>query len=63
MGLSCGNPMAFASLRPGEVVVDLGSGGGLNVFFAAVKVGPTSIAMGCLLPALATWTCSTRALI
>ena len=31
MGLSCGNPTAFASLRPGETVVDLGSGGGLDV--------------------------------
>ncbi len=35
MGLSCGNPTAFASLRPGEIVVDLGSGGGLDVFLAA----------------------------
>ena len=32
MGLSCGNPTAIASIRPGEVVVDLGSGGGLDVF-------------------------------
>ena len=40
MGLSCGNPTAFASLRPGEVVVDLGCGGGLDVFLAAKKVGP-----------------------
>ena len=35
MGLSCGNPTATAHLRPGEVVVDLGSGGGLDVFLAA----------------------------
>ena len=35
MGLSCGNPTAFASLKPGEVVVDLGCGGGLDVFLAA----------------------------
>jgi hypothetical protein len=35
MGLSCGNPTATANLRPGEVVVDLGSGGGLDVFLAA----------------------------
>ena len=41
MGLSCGNPTATASLRPGETVVDLGSGGGLDVFLAARKVGPT----------------------
>ena len=41
MGLSCGNPTATANLRPGEVVVDLGSGGGLDVFLAAKKVGPT----------------------
>src|SRR4051794_22040533 len=46
MGLSCGNPTAFASLRPGEVVVDLGSGGGLDVFLAAQKVGPTGRAIG-----------------
>ena len=46
MGLSCGNPTAFASLRPGEVVVDLGSGGGLDVFLAARKVGPTGRAIG-----------------
>jgi SAM-dependent methyltransferase len=46
MGLSCGNPTAYASLRPGEVVVDLGSGGGLDVFLAAKKVGPTGKAIG-----------------
>ena len=46
MGLSCGNPTAFASLRPGEVVVDLGCGGGLDVFLAAKKVGPTGKAIG-----------------
>lgn len=46
MGLSCGNPTAFASLRPGEVVVDLGCGGGLDVFLAAQKVGPTGKAIG-----------------
>jgi len=46
MGLSCGNPTASASLRPGEVVVDLGSGGGLDVFLAAQKVGPTGRAIG-----------------
>jgi len=46
MGLSCGNPTATANLRPGEVVVDLGSGGGLDVFLAAAKVGPTGKAIG-----------------
>ena len=46
MGLSCGNPTATANLRPGEVVVDLGSGGGLDVFLAAKKVGPGGRAIG-----------------
>jgi SAM-dependent methyltransferase len=46
MGLSCGNPTATASLRSGETVVDLGSGGGLDVFLAAKKVGPTGKAIG-----------------
>ncbi len=46
MGLSCGNPTATAKLRAGEVVVDLGSGGGLDVFLAAKKVGPTGKAIG-----------------
>lgn len=46
MGLSCGNPTATAHLRPGEVVVDLGSGGGLDVFLAAAKVGPSGQAIG-----------------
>src|SRR3954447_22445816 len=46
MGLSCGNPIATAHLKPGEVVVDLGSGGGLDVFLAAQKVGPDGKAIG-----------------
>ena len=46
MGLSCGNPTATAHLRPGEVVVDLGSGGGLDVFLASPLVGPTGKAIG-----------------
>lgn len=46
MGLSCGNPTATAHIKPGEVVVDLGSGGGLDVFLAAQKVGPTGKAIG-----------------
>ncbi|MBA3713927.1 MAG: arsenite methyltransferase [Pyrinomonadaceae bacterium] len=46
MGLSCGNPTAIANLREGEVVVDLGSGGGLDVFLAAAKVGATGRVIG-----------------
>lgn len=46
MGLSCGNPTASAHLRPGEVVVDLGCGGGLDVFLASAKVGPEGRAIG-----------------
>ena len=46
LGVSCGNPTAMASLRPGEVVVDLGSGGGLDVFLAAQKVGSSGRAIG-----------------
>ncbi|VTR95203.1 sam-dependent methyltransferase : Methylase involved in ubiquinone/menaquinone biosynthesis OS=Terriglobus roseus (strain DSM 18391 / NRRL B-41598 / KBS 63) GN=Terro_0051 PE=4 SV=1: Methyltransf_31 [Gemmata massiliana] len=46
MGLSCGNPTVTANLRPGEVVVDLGSGGGIDVFLAAKKVGPAGRAIG-----------------
>ncbi len=46
LGLSCGNPTAFASLKPGETVVDLGCGGGLDVFLAAKRVGPSGKAIG-----------------
>jgi len=46
MGLSCGNPNALAALQPGEVVLDLGSGGGFDVFIAGKKVGPTGRAIG-----------------
>jgi arsenite methyltransferase len=46
MGLSCGNPVALASLRPGEVVVDLGSGGGFDAFIAARRIGPTGRVIG-----------------
>jgi SAM-dependent methyltransferase len=46
MGLSCGNPTAIASIRPGEVVVDLGSGGGLDVFLASKQVGPNGRVIG-----------------
>ena len=46
MGLSCGNPTATAHIRSGEVVVDLGSGGGLDVFLASKMVGPEGRAIG-----------------
>lgn len=46
MGLSCGNPTAIASIRAGEVVVDLGSGGGLDVFLASPLVGPNGKVVG-----------------
>ncbi|MGO9199753.1 MAG: arsenite methyltransferase [Limisphaerales bacterium] len=46
LGLSCGNPNALAALQPGEVVLDLGSGGGFDVFIAGRKVGPTGRAIG-----------------
>jgi SAM-dependent methyltransferase len=46
MGLSCGNPNALAALQPGEVVLDLGAGGGFDVFIAARKVGPAGRAIG-----------------
>lgn len=46
MGLSCGNPTAIASLRPGETVLDLGSGGGFDVFIAGPKVGAAGRVIG-----------------
>jgi arsenite methyltransferase len=46
VGLSCGNPTATAHIRPGEVVMDLGSGGGLDVFLASKLVGPEGRAIG-----------------
>lgn len=46
MGLSCGNPQAIADMKPGETVVDLGSGGGFDCFLAAPKVGPTGQVIG-----------------
>ena len=46
MGLSCGNPAALAALKPGEVVLDLGAGGGFDVFIAGRKVGATGRAIG-----------------
>jgi len=46
MGLGCGNPVALASLKEGETVLDLGSGGGIDVLLAAKRVGPRGKAMG-----------------
>jgi len=46
MGLSCGNPSAIAQLQPGMVVLDLGSGGGFDVFLAGPKVGKTGRVIG-----------------
>jgi arsenite methyltransferase len=46
MGLGCGNPISFAKLQPGEVVVDLGSGGGIDCFLAAKKVGSAGLVIG-----------------
>jgi len=44
--LGCGNPTAVADLRPGETVLDLGSGGGIDVLLSARRVGPTGFAYG-----------------
>jgi SAM-dependent methyltransferase len=44
--LGCGNPTALASLKPGETVLDLGSGGGIDVLLSAKRVGPTGKAYG-----------------
>ena len=44
--LGCGNPTAVAELRPGDVVLDLGSGGGIDVILSAKRVGPEGIAFG-----------------
>jgi ubiquinone/menaquinone biosynthesis C-methylase UbiE len=46
LGLGCGNPVALASLKPGETVVDLGSGGGFDCFLAAKHVGETGRVIG-----------------
>ncbi|PCG88096.1 hypothetical protein PENOC_112510 [Penicillium occitanis (nom. inval.)] len=46
LGLSCGNPVAYANMKEGETVVDLGSGGGIDVILAARKVGPKGKAIG-----------------
>jgi len=44
--LGCGNPTALAELKPGEKVLDLGSGGGIDVLLSAKRVGPTGFAYG-----------------
>jgi len=46
MGLGCGNPTALADLKPGETVLDLGSGGGFDCFLAANAVGPDGRVIG-----------------
>ncbi|HNH50144.1 MAG TPA: arsenite methyltransferase, partial [Myxococcota bacterium] len=46
LGLGCGNPQAIAALRPGERVLDLGSGAGFDAFLAANAVGPTGSVIG-----------------
>jgi len=46
LGLSCGNPLAFGYINPGDVVLDLGSGAGKDVFLAAQKVGDAGRAIG-----------------
>src|SRR6516225_8658817 len=46
LGLGCGNPQALAAMRSGEVVVDLGSGAGIDCFLAAQQVGPAGRVIG-----------------
>ncbi|EAL91117.1 arsenic methyltransferase Cyt19, putative [Aspergillus fumigatus A1163] len=46
LGLSCGNPVAYGNIKQGETIVDLGSGGGIDVLLAARKVGPEGNAIG-----------------
>jgi arsenite methyltransferase len=46
MGLGCGNPQAIAALKPGETVLDLGSGGGFDAFLAARQVGASGTVIG-----------------
>jgi ubiquinone/menaquinone biosynthesis C-methylase UbiE len=46
LSLGCGNPVAIASLRSGQVVLDIGSGGGIDAFYAAKRVGPTGKVIG-----------------
>lgn len=46
LGLGCGNPLAFAMVKPGDTVLDLGSGAGFDAFIAARKVGPQGLVIG-----------------
>ena len=46
LGLGCGNPQAIASLKPGEIVLDLGAGAGFDSFLAARQVGPSGTVIG-----------------
>jgi SAM-dependent methyltransferase len=46
LGLGCGNPLAVAAVRAGEVVIDLGSGAGFDCFLAAQQIGPTGHVIG-----------------
>src|SRR5215213_5151683 len=46
LGLGCGNPQAIADLKPGETVIDLGSGAGFDCFLAAGQVGPEGSVIG-----------------
>jgi len=46
LGLGCGNPLAHAALKPGDTVIDLGSGAGFDCFLAAAKVGPEGRVIG-----------------
>jgi arsenite methyltransferase len=55
LGLGCGNPQAIAALRPGETVLDLGSGGGFDCFLAAKQIGPSGRILGVdMTPAMVT---------
>ena len=46
LGLGCGNPISIAGIKPGETILDLGSGAGLDCFFAAKETGPTGRVIG-----------------